>query len=244
MTLKINLNTLIKKQMEYLDYYFERDSAFGSTDGVVNRKIKLINIFYPNLIRANDVLVTSTTTIIRQASTSSETRQLTFPEGNYTTQSFVDRINQFILDNFSTNDLRIEVVENIRCRWVNSSQNVLWRILIPDQVHASLFSPTGEVNTNIVINAGITTDSFIPDISGGISNLEIRFSDNNTLQVPWIGSYLSQTVYSFPMPILINLKNASRVEIRANFGGANRFEILTSPLRRVLRLGFQEVKQA
>ena len=228
--------------MEYLDYYFERNSSFGSTDGVVNRKIKLINVFYPNLIRANDVLVTTNTTFIRQVGLTSESRQLTFPEGNYTTQTFVDRINQFILDNFSVNDLRIEVVDNIMVRWVNTSQNVLWRILIPDQAHASLFSPEGVPNTNVQINAGITTDSFIPDISGGISNLEIRFSDNNTLQVPWIGNYLSQTVYSFPVPIIINLKNASRVEIRANFGGANRFEILSSPLRRVLRLGFQELK--
>ena len=229
--------------MEYLDYYFERNSAFGSTDGVVNRKIKLINVFYPNLIRANDILVTTNTTLIRQVGLTSETRQLTFPEGNYTTQTFVDRINQFILDNFTTNDLRIEVIDNIMVRWVNTSQNTLWRILVPDLAHASLFSPTGEPNTNVQINAGVTTDTFIPDISGGISNLEIRFSDNNTLQVPWVGNYLSQTVYDFPMPIMINLKNASRVEIRANFGGANRFSILTSPLRRVLRLGFQEIKQ-
>ena len=228
--------------MDYLDYYFERNSNFGSTDGVVNRKIKLINIFYPNLIRANNVLVTSNTTIIRQDSLSFESRQLTFPEGNYTIQSFVDRINQFITDEYSVNDLRIEITDNINVRWVNTSTNVRWRILIPDLTHASLFSPTGEPNTNITINAGITTDSFIPDIGGGVSNLEIRFSDNNTLQVPWVGNYLSQTVYTFPMPIVINLKNASRVEIRANFGGANRFDILTSPLRRVIRLGFQEIK--
>ena len=228
--------------MEYLDYYFERNSAFGSTDGVVNRKIKLINVFYPNLIRANDVLVTSRTTFIRQDTLSFETRELTFPDGNYTIQSFVDRVNQFITDNFSVNDLRLEITDNIMVRWENTSANIRWRILVPDQAHASLFSPTGEPNTNVTINAGVTTDAFIPDIGGGVSNLEIRFSDNNTLQVPWVGSYLSQTVYSFPMPIVINLKNASRVEIRANFGGSNRFEILTSPLRRVLRLGFQEVK--
>ena len=228
--------------MEYLDYYFERNSNFGSTDGVVNRKIKLINVFYPNLIRANDVLVTSRTTFIRQDTLSFETRELTFPDGNYTIKSFVDRVNQFITDNFSVNDLRLEITDNIMVRWENTSANIRWRILVPDQAHASLFSPTGEPNTNVTINAGITTDAFIPDIGGGVSNLEIRFSDNNTLQVPWVGSYLSQTVYSFPMPIVINLKNASRVEIRANFGGSNRFEILTSPLRRVLRLGFQEVK--
>ena len=228
--------------MEYLDYYFERNSNFGSTDGVVNRKIKLINVFYPNLIRANDVLVTSRTTFIRQDTLSFETRELTFPDGNYTIQSFVDRVNQFITDNFSVNDLRLVITDNIMVRWENTSANIRWRILIPDQAHASLFSPTGEPNTNVTINAGITTDTFIPDIGGGVSNLEIRFSDNNTLQVPWVGSYLSQTVYSFPMPIVINLKNASRVEIRANFGGSNRFDILTSPLRRVLRLGFQEVK--
>ena len=230
--------------MEYLDYYFERNSAFGSTDGVVNRKIKLINVFYPNLIRANDALVTTTTTFIRQGNLQAETRQLTFPEGNYTIQSFVDRVNEFITDEFSVNDLRMEITDNIMVRWVNTSQNILWRILVPDQIHASLFSPTGEPNTNVQINAGITTDAFIPDIGGGVSNLEIRFSDNNTLQVPWVGNYLSQTVYSFPMPIVINLKNASRVEIRANFGGANRFGILTSPLRRVLRLGFQEIKSS
>ena len=228
--------------MEYLDYYFERNSTFGSTDGVVNRKIKLINVFYPNLIRANDVLVTSRTTFIRQDTLSFETRELTFPDGNYTIQSFVDHINQFITDNFSVNDLRIVITDNINVRWENTSSNIRWRILVPDQAHASLFSPTGEPNTNVTINAGINTDSFIPDIGGGVSNLEIRFSDNNTLQVPWIGNYLSQTVYSFPMPIVINLKNANRVEIRANFGGSNRFDILTCPLRRVLRLGFQEVK--
>ena len=228
--------------MEYLDYYFERDSDFGGTDGVVNRKIKLINVFYPNLIRANDVLISSSTTFIRQNSIPAEIRQLTFEERDYSLQDFVDRINQFILDEFAEADLRIEIVSGIRCRWVNSSQNVLWRILIPNQETASLFSPTGEINASVLIQAGITTDSFIPDISSGISNLEIRFSDNNTLQVPWVGSYLSQTVYSFNEPIEINLKNASRVEIRANFGGANRFEILSTPVRRVLRLGFQEVK--
>ena len=32
--------------MEYLDYIFDRNSNFGSSTGVVNRKIKLINIFY------------------------------------------------------------------------------------------------------------------------------------------------------------------------------------------------------
>ena len=230
--------------MEYLDYYFERNSDFGSTDGVVNRKIKLINVFYPNLIRANDVLINSSTTFIRQNNVvDGEIRQLTFPERDYTLQDFVDRVNQFFLDDFVNNDLRLEIVAGNRCRWVNTSQNITWRILIPDHATASLFSPTGAINDNILINAGITTDSFIPDISSGISNLEIRFSDNNTLQVPWVGSYLSQTVYSFPLPILINLKNASRVEIRANFGGADRFGILTSPLRRVLRLGCQEVKQ-
>ena len=58
--------------MEYLDYYYERNDNFGSTTGVVNRKIKLINIFYPNLIRANSVLIASSTTFIRQNSIPAE----------------------------------------------------------------------------------------------------------------------------------------------------------------------------
>ena len=36
--------------------------------------------------------------------------------------------------------------------------------------------------------------------------------------------------------------NANRVEIRATYGGVNRFNILTTPLRRMIRLGFIEEK--
>ena len=229
--------------MEYLDYYFERNSNFGSSTGVVNRKIKLINIFYPNLIRANGVLVGSSTTIIRQNSIPAEIRQLTWEERDYTLQDFVNHINQFISEEFAEADLRIEIVEGVRVRWVNTSQNVIWRILINDLAQASFFSPTGEINASVLIQAGVTTDSFIPDLNSGISNLEIRFSDNNLLQVPWVGSYLSQTVYSFHEPIILQLKNANRVEIRATFGGSERQNILTTPLRRVIRLGFVEVKE-
>ena len=110
--------------------------------------------------------------------------------------------------------------------------------MIPDIARASLFSPTGQTNDNILINAGISTDSFIPDLTSGISNLEIRFSDNNFLQVPWVGNYLSQTVYTFPEPLEIHLKNANRVEIRATFGGADQFGTLTSPVRRVFKIRF------
>ena len=226
--------------MEYLDYYFERNSNFGSSTGVVNRKIKLINVFYPNLIRANGILINSNTTFIRQNSIPAEIRQLTWEDRDYTLQDFVNHINTFINDNFSDNDLRIEIINNDRVRWVNSSQNVIWRILIPDVATASWFSPTGETG-NTLVQAGVTTDSWIPDLTSGISNLEIRFSDNNFLHVPWVGSYLSQTVYSFPKPLELQLKNANRVEIRATYGGSNRFNILTSPLRRMIRLGFIEV---
>ena len=228
--------------MEYLDYYFERNSNFGSSTGVVNRKIKLINIFYPNLIRANSVLIASTTRFIRQNSIPAEIQDLTWEDRDYTLQDFVNHINTWISDNFAEADLRIEIVNNDRVRWVNTSQSVIWRILLPDVARASFFSPTGD-GDQVLIQAGVTTDAFIPDLTSGISNLEIRFSDNNFLHVPWIGSYLSQTVYSFPKPIELQLKNASRVEIRATFGGADRFNILTTPLRRLIRLGFVEVKE-
>ena len=228
--------------MEYLDYYFERNSDFGSATGVVNRKIKLVNIFYPNLIRANGVLIASSTTFIRQDSIPAEIQQLTWEDRDYTLQDFVNRINTFINDNFNDNDLRIEIVNNDRVRWVNTSQSVIWRILLPDLATASWFSPTGDGN-QVLIQAGVTTDAWIPDLTSGISNLEIRFSDNNFLHVPWVGSYLSQTVYSFPKPLELQLKNANRVEIRATYGGVDRFNILSTPLRRMIRLGFIEVKE-
>ena len=224
--------------MEYLDYYFGRNSNFGSSSGVVNRKIKLINIFYPNLIRANGVLIDSNTTFIR----GNETHQLTWHDRDYTLQDFVNHINEFISNNFNGNDLMIEIVNNDRVRWVNTSQNITWRILLPDTASASWFSPTGE-GDQVSIQAGITTDAWIPDLTSGISNLEIRFSDNNFLHVPWVGTYLSQTVYSFPNPLELQLKNANRVEIRATYGGSDRFNILRTPLRRMIRLGFVEVKE-
>ena len=229
--------------MEYLDYYFDRNSDFGSTNGVVNRKIKLINIFYPNLIRTNAVLIASKTTIIRQNTIPAEIKELTWDNREYDLNAFVTHINTFIEQNFADNDLVLEIVNNERVQWRNTSANVTWRILINDIAQASFFSPTGEINTSVLIRPGITTDSFIPDLNSGISNLEIRFSDNNFLQVPWVGNYLSQTVYSFPEPIEIHLKNANRVEIRATFGGADQFGTLKSPLRRVLRLGFQEINK-
>ena len=230
--------------MEYLDYYFERNSNFGISTGVVNRKIKLVNIFYPNLIRANAVLINSSTTFIRQNNViSSETVNLTWDDRDYTLQDFVNHINTWIANNFTEADLRIEIVNNDRVRWVNTSQGITWRILIPDLSRASFFSPTGGTNAQVLIQAGVTTDAWIPDLTSGISNLEIRFSDNNFLHVPWIGSYLSQTVYSFPKPLVLQLNNASRVEIRATFGGADIFNILTTPLRRLIRLGFVEVKE-
>ena len=227
--------------MDYLDYYFERNSDFGSTNGVVNRKIKLVNIFYPNLIRSNAVLINSTTTFIRQDSIPAEIQQLTWANREYDLNSFVSHINDFIQDNFNDADLVLEIVDNERVQWRNTSQNVLWRILLPDLSHSSFFSPT--LQNQLIINAGITTDSFIPDLTSGISNLEVRFSDNNLLQVPWVGNYLSQTVYTFPEPLEIHLKNANRVEIRATFGGADQFGTLVSPLRRVLRIGFIEIKE-
>ena len=228
--------------MEYLDYYFERNSNFCSSTGVVNRKIKLINIFYPNLIRSNAVLIASSTTFIRQDSVPAEINQLTWEDRDYTLQDFVNHTNTFINDNFAEADLRIEIFNNDRVRWVNSSQTVIWRILLPDVATASWFSPSGG-GDQVLIRAGITTDAWIPDLTSGISNLEIRFSDNNFLHVPWVGSYLSQTVYSFPKPLVLQLKNANRVEIRATFGGADQFNILTTPLRRLIRLGFVEVKE-
>ena len=228
--------------MEYLDYYFERNRNFGSSTGVVNRKIKLVNIFYPNLIRANAVLIDSSTTFIRQDSIPAEIHQLTWEDRDYTLQDFVNHINTWIRDTFAAADLRMEIVHNDRVRWVNTSQDVIWRILLPDVARASFYSPTGD-GAQVLIQAGVTTDAWIPDLMSGISNLEIRFSDNNFLQVPWVGSYLSQTVYSFPKPIVLHLTNANRVEIRATFGGADKFNILTSPLRRLLRLGFIEVKE-
>ena len=227
--------------MEYLDYYFERNSNFDSSTGVVNRKIKLVNIFYPNLIRANAVLIASSTTFIRQNTLPAEINQLTWEDRDYTLQDFVNHINTWINDNFAEADLRIEIFNNDRVRWVNSSQSVIWRILLPDIARASWFSPSGG-GDQVLIQAGVTTDAWIPDLTSGISNLEIRFSDNNFLHVPWIGSYLSQTVYSFPKPLTLQLKNANRVEIRATFGGADQFNILTTPLRRLIRLGFVEVK--
>ena len=225
--------------MEYLDYYFERNNNFGSSSGVVNRKIKLVNIFYPNLIRSNGVLIGSSTTFIRQNSIPAEIRQLTWEDREYTLQDFVNRINQFINEEFTEADLRMEIVNGEQVRWVNTAQSVIWRILLPDLATASWFSPTGEEG-NVLIQAGITTDTWIPDLTSGISNLEIRFSDNNFLHVPWVGSYLSQTVYSFPEPLKLQLKNANRVEIRATYGGAERFNILSTPLRRMIRLGFIE----
>ena len=227
--------------MEYLDYYFERNSNFGSSTGVVNRKIKLINIFYPNLIRANSVLINSSTTFIRQNSIPAEIRNLTWEDRDYTLQDFVNNINTWINDNFAEADLRIEIVNNDRVRWVNTSQDVIWRILLPDIARVSFFSPTGG-GDQVLIQAGVTTEAWIPDLTSGISNLEIRFSDNNFLHVPRVGSYLSQTVYSFPKPLTLQLKNASRVEIRATFGGADQFNILTTPLRRLIRLGFIEIE--
>ena len=225
--------------MEYLDYYYERDNDYASTSGIVNRKIKLVNIFYPNLIRSEEVLINSSTTVIRQNGIPAEIQTLTFENRNYDLNEFVEYINQWITDNFTDADLQLEIVNVNRVRWVNSSTNVLWRILLPTLSQASFFSPTGET-PQLLINAGTTTDDFIPDLTSGISNLEIRFSDNNVLQVPWVGRYLSQTVYSFHQHIPIQLKNANRLEMRANYGGANQFNILTSPLRRIVRLGFIE----
>ena len=230
--------------MEYLDYYFERNSNFGSSTGVVNRKIKLINIFYPNLIRQNAVLISSSTAIIRQNNTGvAEIHNLTFEERDYTLQDFVNRVNTFITDNFDNNELRMEIVNDEKVRWVSdtSDVNLTWRILVPDIVRASFFSPTGDIG-QVLVQTGVTTDEWIPDLKSGISNLEIRFSDNNLLQVPWIGSYLSQTVYTFHDPIILHLNNANRAEIRATFGGADRYNTLSTPLRRVIRLGFVEVK--
>ena len=229
--------------MEYLDYYFERNSNFGSSAGVVNRKIKLVNIFYPNLIRANGVLIDSSTTFIRFVNGGGfQRRNLTWNDRDYTLQDFVNHINTFINDNFTETDLRIEIFNNDRVRWVNTSQNGTWLIQLPDLATASWFFPTGEGN-QVQIQAGITTEAWIPDLTSGISNLEIRFSDNNFLHVPWVGSYLSQTVYSFPKPLELQLKNANQVEIRATYGGVDRFNILTSPLRRMIRLGFIEIKE-
>ena len=226
--------------MEYLDYYFERNSNFGSSAGVVNRKIKLVNIFYPNLIRQNGVLIASSTNFTRfDTSGGFQRRNLTWEDRDYTLQDFVNHINAFITNNFNVADLRMEIVNGERVRWVNSSQNVTWIIQLPDLAAASWFSPTGEGN-QVQIQAGITTNSWLPDLTSGISNLEIRFSDNNFLHVPWIGGYLSQTVYSFPKPLELQLTNANRVEIRATYDGVNRFNILTTPLRRMIRLGFIE----
>ena len=229
--------------MEYLDYYFERNSNFGSASGVVNRKIKLVNIFYPNLIRANGVLIDSSTSFTRFVPGGGfQRRDLTWNDQDYTLQDFVNRINTFINDNFTETDLRIEIVNNDRVRWVNTSQNGIWLIQLPDLAAASWFSPTGEGN-QVQIQPGITTDAWIPDLTSGISNLEIRFSDNNFLHVPWVGGYLTLTVYSFPKPLELQLNNANRVEIRATYGGVDRFNILTTPLRRMIRLGFIEVKE-
>ena len=229
--------------MEYLDYYFERNSNFGSSAGVVNRKIKLVNIFYPNLIRQNGVLIASSTVFIRFVNGGGfQRRILTWDDRDYTLQDFVNHINAFITNNFTEGDLRIEIVNAERVRWVNSSQNATWIIQLPDLSSASWFSPTGEGN-QVQIQAGITTDPWIPDLTSGISNLEIRFSDNNFLHVPWVGGYLTQTVYSFPKPLELQLTKANRVEIRATYGGVDRFNILTTPLRRMIRLGFIEIKE-
>ena len=231
--------------MEYLDYYFERNDNYGSTEGVVNRKIKLINIFYPNLIRQNAVLISTSTPIIRQNNTGvAETRNLTWEERDYNLQEFVTHINNFITNNFQNNELRMEIVNDERVRWVSDTtdDNITWRILISDIARGSFFSPTGEIG-QVLVQTGVTTADWIPDLKSGVSNLEIRFSDNNFLQVPWVGSYLSQTVYTFHTPIYLHLKNANRVEIRGTFGGSDTFGILNSPLRRVLRLGFVEEKE-
>ena len=229
--------------MEYLDYFFERNSNFGSAGGVVNRKIKLVNIFYPNLIRANGVLIDSSTSFTRFVPGGGfQRRDLTWPDRDYTLSDFVNHVNTFITDNFNETDLRMEIVNNDRVRWVNSSQNGIWLIQLRDLAAASWYSPTGQGN-QVQIQPGITTDEWIPDLTSGISNLEIRFSDNNFLHVPWVGSYLSQTVYSFPKPLELQLTNANRVEIRATYGGVDRFNILRTPLRRMIRLGFIEVKE-
>ena len=229
--------------MEYLDYYFERNSNFGSSAGVVNRKIKLVNIFYPNLIRQNAVLISSSTVFIRSEGGGFQRRTLTWEERDYNLTDFVDHVNNFIRNNFNSNDLRLEIFNNERVRWVSTAQNeVNWFIVVNDLSQASFFSPTGNIG-QVVIQRGVVSDSWIPDLTSGISNLEIRFSDNNFLHVPWVGSYLSQTVYSFPKPLELQLKNANRVEIRATYGGVDRFNILTSPLRRMIRLGFIEIKE-
>ena len=229
--------------MEYLDYFFERNSNFGSAAGVVNRKIKLINVFYPNLIRANGILIASSTEIIRLTSGGGfQRRFLTFPDRDYTLQNFVDHVNQFITNNFNAADLVMEIVDNDRVLWRNTSEITTWIIRLPDVATASWFSPTGTGN-QVQIAAGVVTESWIPDLTSGISNLEIRFSDNNFLHVPWVGGYLTQTVYSFPKPLELQLKNANRVEIRATYGGSNVFNILSTPLRRMIRLGFVEVKE-
>ena len=186
-------------------------------------------------------MINSSTRFIRQDGIPAEIQNLTFENRNYNLTEFVNYINQWITDNFTEADLQLEIVNVNRVRWVNSSTNVVWRILLPTIAQASFFNPTGET-PQLLITAGNTTEDFIPDLTSGISNLEIRFSDNNILQVPWVGSYLSQTVYNFHQHIPIQLKNANRLEIRANYGGANQFNILTSPLRRVVRFGFIEDK--
>ena len=102
--------------MEYLDYYFERNSNFGSAGGVVNRKIKLVNIFYPNLIRANAVLIESQTVFIRSQGGGFRRRTLTWEDRDYNVNDFVAHISSFINDNFEPADLRIEIFNNDRVR--------------------------------------------------------------------------------------------------------------------------------
>ena len=195
------------------------------------------------MIRQNAVLISTSTTFIRSAGGGFQNRVLTWEDRDYNLQDFVSHINQFITDNFNVNDLRMEIVNGERVRWVSTAEDVVnWFILPRDVAQASFFSPDGEVG-QVVVQRGVSTDEWIPDLRSGISNLEIRFSDNNLLHVPWVGSYLSQTVYTFHEPIILKLDNANRVEIRAAFGGADRHNILTTPLRRLLRIGFVEVKE-
>ena len=240
--------------MEHLDYYFEKNSNYGSTNGIVNRKIKLVNIFYPNLVRSIFPIINKSFSVYfkeeKNGVFESEAR-INFNNSTvdniHNVNDFVDYVNNKALDSHyeaiygRKSEIKLQVVNNKHVRWVNKSQFSTFIFDADDEQKAILFSPSSEIG-KVIINPGITSNSFIPDLTSGLSNLEIRFSDNNILQVPWVGSYLSQTVYTFPTPLEIQLTNANRVEIRANYGAINKFSSLTTPVRRVLRLGFIEAE--
>ena len=158
--------------MEHLDYYFEKNSNFGSTNGIVNRKIKLVNIFYPNLVRSIFPIIDKSFSIHLKEEENGVTKTEFRINFNNTTvdnihnvNDFVDYVNNKVLDSHyevvfgKKSEIRLQVVNNKYVRWINTSQNSTFIFDADDEQKAILFSPSSEIG-KVIINPGITSNIF------------------------------------------------------------------------------------